>query len=75
MYEAVQEALEKFDYINEKKLLIVITDAPAKVIGRANLALNTETAKEKGITIEFILTSEIEEEEDTSDDYLYYFTF
>ncbi|MEI0524299.1 VWA domain-containing protein [Brachyspira murdochii] len=75
MYEAIQEALEKFDYINEKKLLIVVTDAPAKVIGRADLALNTKTAKEKGIIIEFILTSEIEEEEDTSDDYLYYFSF
>ncbi len=76
MYEAVQEALEKFDYVNENKLVIVITDAPAKVIGRANLDLNVKTAKEKGITVEFILASEIQEEEfDNSDDYLYFLSF
>ncbi|WP_300367119.1 vWA domain-containing protein [Brachyspira sp.] len=76
MYEAVQEALEKFDYLNEKKLVIVITDAPSKVIGRADLDLNVKTAKEKNITVEFILTSEIEEEElDTSDDHLYFLSF
>ena len=76
MYEAVQEALEKFYYVNENKLVIVITDAPAKVIGRANLDLNVKTAKEKGITVEFILASEIQEEEfDNSDDYLYFLSF
>ena len=74
MYEAIQEALEKFDFLNEKKLMIVITDAPAKIIGRANLELNTKTAKEKDVTIELVLTSEIKEE-DTSDDYLYFLSF
>lgn len=76
MYEAVQEALEKFDYLNEKKLIIVITDAPAKVIGKADLNLNIKTAKEKNITVEFILTSEIKEEVfDASDDHLYFLNF
>ncbi|MEI0549397.1 vWA domain-containing protein [Brachyspira intermedia] len=75
MYEALQEALETFDYINQKRLIIVLTDAPAKVIGRANLDLNLSTAKEKNVTVEFILASEIEEEEDLSDDYLYFFNF
>ncbi|AEM22776.1 hypothetical protein Bint_2165 [Brachyspira intermedia PWS/A] len=76
MYEALQEALETFDYINQKRLIIVITDAPAKVIGRANLDLNLSTAKQKNVTVEFVLASEIEEEEeDLSDDYLYFFNF
>ncbi len=75
MYEALQEALEIFDYINQKRLIIVITDAPAKVIGRADLDLNLSTAKQKNVTVEFILASEIEEEEDLSDDYLYFFNF
>ena len=75
MYEALQEALETFDYINQKRLIIVLTDAPAKVIGRANLDLNLSTAKQKNVTVEFILASEIEEEEDLSDDYLYFFNF
>lgn len=76
MYEALQEALETFDYINQKRLIIVITDAPAKVIGRANLDLNLSTAKNKNVTVEFVLASEIEEEEeDLSDDYLYFFNF
>ncbi|WP_297299488.1 vWA domain-containing protein [uncultured Brachyspira sp.] len=77
MYEAIQEALERFHYINEKKLVIVVTDAPAKIIGRADLELNAATAKARDITVELILTSELEEENenDLSDDYLYYFTF
>ena len=75
MYEALQEALEIFDYINQKRLIMVITDAPAKVIGRADLDLNLSTAKQKNVTVEFILASEIEEEEDLSDDYLYFFNF
>ena len=37
--------------------------------------LNLSTAKEKNVTVEFILASEIEEEEDLSDDYLYFFNF
>ena len=74
MYEAIQEALEKFNFTNEKKLIIVVTDAPAKVIGRANLELNAKTAEAKGITVELVLTSEIEEE-DTSDDHLYFLSF
>ncbi|ASJ20800.1 vWA domain-containing protein [Brachyspira hampsonii] len=75
MYEALQEALETFEYINQKRLIVVITDAPAKVIGRSDLDLNLSTAKEKNVTVEFILVSEIEEEEDLSDDYLYFFNF
>ena len=76
MYEAIQEALEKFNYINDNKLIIVVTDAPAKVIGRSTLELNAQTAKEKNIAVELVLTSEIEEEEeDLSDDYLYFLTF
>lgn len=74
MYEAIQEALEKFNFVHNKKLIIVITDAPAKVIGRANLDLNAKTAREKDVTIELVLTSEIEEE-DTSDDHLYFLNF
>ncbi|OEJ14796.1 hypothetical protein BFL38_08135 [Brachyspira hampsonii] len=75
MYEALQEALETFEYINQKRLIVVITDAPSKVIGRADLDLNLSTAKEKNVSVEFILASEIEEEEDLSDDYLYFFNF
>ena len=77
MYEAIQEALEKFHYINEKKLVIVVTDAPAKIIGRADLELNAATAKARDITVELVLTSELaeEDEKDLSDDYLYYFSF
>ncbi|EKV57528.1 VWA domain-containing protein [Brachyspira hampsonii] len=75
MYEALQEALETFEYINQKRLIVVITDAPAKVIGRADLDLNLSTAKEKNVSVEFILTSEMEKEEDLSDDYLYFFNF
>ena len=59
MYEAIQEALEDFDYKNENKVIIVITDAPAKVIGKANLETNKKTAKEKNIKIEYILVKEI----------------
>lgn len=73
MYEALQEALEKFEYINKKRLIIVLTDAPAKVIGRADLNLNLTTAKEKDITVEFILASEIKE--DIYDDHLYFLSF
>lgn len=75
MYEALQEALEQFDYINEKRLVVVLTDAPAKVIGRADLDLNLKTAKEKNIIVEFMLASEAEDEEDTSDDHLYFLSF
>ena len=77
MYEAIQEALEKFHYINEKKLVIVVTDAPAKIIRRADLELNAATAKARDITVELVLTSELaeEDEKDLSDDYLYYFSF
>ena len=74
MYEAIQEALEKFNFVHNKKLIIVITDSPAKVIVRANLDLNAKTAREKDVTIELVLTSEIEEE-DTSDDHLYFLNF
>ena len=59
MYEAIQEALENFDYKNENKVIIVITDAPAKVIGKANLETNRKTAKDKNIKIEYILVKEI----------------
>lgn len=59
MYEAIQKALEDFDYKNESKVVIVITDAPAKVIGKANADTNKKTAKEKNIEIEYILVKEI----------------
>ena len=59
MYEAIQEALETFDYRNENKVVIVITDAPAKVIGKANADTNKKTAREKNIKIEYILVKEI----------------
>ena len=59
MYEAIQEALETFDYRNENKVVIVITDAPAKVIGKANADTNKKTAKEKNIKIEYMLVKEI----------------
>lgn len=76
MYEAIQEALEKFNYISEKKLIIVITDAPPKIIGRADLELNSATSKAKDITVELVLTSEVvEEKDDNSDDNLYFLNF
>ncbi|TXJ37261.1 vWA domain-containing protein [Brachyspira pilosicoli] len=59
MYEAIQKALEDFDYKNESKVVIVITDAPAKIIGKANADTNKKTAKEKNIKIEYILVKEI----------------
>ena len=59
MYEAIQKALEDFDYKNDNKVVIVITDAPAKVIGKANADTNKKTAKEKNIKIEYILVKEI----------------
>ena len=74
VYEAIQEALETFEFLNDKKLIIVMTDAPAKVIGRANLELNTKTSKEKNVTIELILLSEMKKEY-ISDDYLYFLNF
>ena len=59
MYEAIQKALESFDYKNENKVVIVVTDAPAKVIGKANADTNKKTAREKNIKIEYILVKEI----------------
>ena len=61
MYEAIQVALDDFTYINKNKVVIVITDAPAKVIGKATLETNTKSEKEKGIKIETILTKETED--------------
>ena len=72
MYEAIQVALDDFEYIKKNKVVIVITDAPAKVIGRATLETNTKSAKEKGIKIETILTKEIEDKSDTDIDFFKY---
>lgn len=73
MYEAIQQALEKFEFQNENRVLLVITDAKAKVIGRANMELNTKTAKRKNVNIEIISAKEMKDEE--SDDYLYFLNF
>lgn len=74
MYEAIQQALEKFEFQNENRIIVVITDAKPKVIGRANLELNTITAKRKNVNIEIISAKEMKKEED-SDDYLYFLDF
>ena len=74
MYEAIQQALEKFEFQNENRVIVVITDAKPKVIGRANLELNTITAKRKNVNIEIISAKEMKKEED-SDDYLYFLDF
>lgn len=73
MYEAIQQALEKFEFQNENRVIVVITDAKPKVIGRANLELNTITAKRKNVNVEIISAKEIKEED--SDDYLYFLDF
>lgn len=73
MYEAIQQALEKFEFQNENRIIMVITDAKAKVIGRANMELNTITAKRKNVNIEIISAKEIIDEE--TDDYLYFLNF
>ena len=73
MYEAIQQALEKFEFQNENRIIMVITDAKAKVIGRANMELNTITAKRKNVNIEIISAKEIRDEE--TDDYLYFLNF
>lgn len=73
MYEAIQQALEKFEFQNENRIIVVITDAKPKVIGRANLELNTITAKRKNVNIEIISAKEMKEED--SDDYLYFLDF
>ena len=73
MYEAIQQALEKFEFQNENRVIVVITDAKPKVIGRANLELNTITAKRKNVNIEIISAKEMKEED--SDDYLYFLDF
>lgn len=73
MYEAIQQALEKFEFQNDNRIIMVITDAKAKVIGRANMELNEITAKRKNVNIEIISAKEIRDEE--SDDYLYFLNF
>ena len=73
MYEAIQQALEKFEFQNENRIIMVITDAKAKVIGRSNMELNTITAKRKNVNIEIISAKEIRDEE--TDDYLYFLNF
>ena len=73
MYEAIQQALEKFEFQNENRVIVVITDAKPKVIGRANLELNTITAKRKNVNVEIISAKEMKEED--SDDYLYFLDF
>ena len=73
MYEAIQQALEKFEFQNDNRVIIVITDAKPKVIGRANMELNTKTAKRKNVNIEIISAKEIRDEE--TDDYLYFLNF
>ena len=73
MYEAIQQALEKFEFKNENRVIVVITDAKAKVIGRANLELNTITAKKKNVNIEIISAKEMRDED--SDDYLNFLNF
>lgn len=73
MYEAIQQALEKFEFQNENRIIVVITDAKPKVIGRANLELNTITAKRKNVNVEIISAKEMKEED--SDDYLYFLDF
>ena len=73
MYEAIQQALEKFEFRNDNRVILVITDAKPKVIGRANMELNTKTAKRKNVNIEIISAKEIRDEE--TDDYLYFLNF
>lgn len=73
MYEAIQQALEKFEFQNENRVIVVITDAKPKVIGRANLELNTITAKRKNVNVEIISAKEMKEKD--SDDYLYFLDF
>lgn len=73
MYEAIQQALEKFEFQNKNRVVVVITDAKPKVIGRANLELNTITAKRKNVNVEIISAKEMKEED--SDDYLYFLDF
>ena len=73
MYEAIQQALEKFEFQNDNRVIIVITDAKPKVIGRANMELNTKTAKRKNVNIEIISAKEIRNE--GTDDYLYFMNF
>lgn len=73
MYEAIQQALEKFEFQNDNRVIIVITDAKPKVIGRANMELNTKTAKRKNVNIEIISAKEIRDED--TDDYLYFMNF
>ena len=73
MYEAIQQTLEKFEFQNENRIIVVITDAKPKVIGRANLELNTITAKRKNVNVEIISAKEMKEED--SDDYLYFLDF
>ena len=73
MYEAIQQALEKFEFRNDNRVILVITDAKPKVIGRANMELNTKTAKRKNVNIEIISAKEIRGED--TDDYLYFLNF
>ena len=73
MYEAIQQALEKFEFRNDNRVILVITDAKPKVIGRANMVLNTKTAKIKNVNIEIISAKEIIDE--NTDDYLYFLNF
>ena len=73
MYEAIQQALEKFEFRNDNRVILVITDAKPKVIGRANMELNTKTAKRKNVNIEIISAKEIRDED--TDDYLYFLNF
>ena len=73
MYEAIQQALEKFEFRNDNRVVLVITDAKPKVIGRANMELNTKTAKRKNVNIEIISAKEIRDED--MDDYLYFMNF
>lgn len=57
MYEAIDRALKVFDFEAQTKLIVVVTDAPAKVIGLATLESTSALAKEKGVTLDILLAS------------------
>lgn len=57
MYEAIDRALKVFNFEAQTKLILVVTDAPAKYIGFATLESTSALAKDKGVILEVILTS------------------
>lgn len=55
IYEALHEAITQFDYKAQTKMILLITDAPSKVIGNATLESTDKLIKDMKIKVETMI--------------------